>query len=115
MNLRVFVLKEEIKRLNKALYKDRKEFNFIIRTNTKITDIKIKNNGIGSFKLDDIEGEYSVIFPIKGSSVKNNQLHIAVRYKDELNNSYDKDFIAEIDVTNTPAYLKMYDRMRKLF
>ena len=96
-------------------YKDRKEFNFIIRTNTKITDIKIKINGIGSFKLDDIEGEYSVIFPIKGSSVKNNQLHIAVRYKDELNNSYDKDFIAEIDVTNTPAYLKMYDRMRKLF
>ena len=29
MNLRVFVLKEEIKRLNKALYKDRKELKSI--------------------------------------------------------------------------------------
>ncbi len=89
-------------------YKEVKEVEFNLSTNTKISNVILSFND-KKVNLDSFNNSRLINLSLAGKDIKNNLVKIKLNYEDELNKTYDKDFSFKIEVINIPWYIKTYN------
>ena len=96
-------------------YNEVANLSFDIFSNTMINNVTLEIQDIINTGLENFEGKYSIVSPVKGKQIKNGILTLKLFYKDELGLDRKHEEKYKIEITNLPFYRKMIDRILTWF
>ncbi|MEK6941131.1 MAG: transglutaminase-like domain-containing protein [Nanoarchaeota archaeon] len=100
----VIIKKINLEEIN---YKEEKVLEFILSSDTTISDIKVEVNGIGATDIQELVGDVHVTLTIKGAKIKDDKLKIIAKYKDQVGKEYTIEQSKIVKVMNIPMYRKI--------
>lgn len=107
--LRINVVKKPVLMLKKndnvtIDYNEWRNLTIELTTNTKINNIVLHIDGFDDVAIDDLDGRYVLVVPIKGKIVYGKNLNIEINYNDELGKNYKLNNQIKYEVAKLPWY-----------
>ncbi len=75
-----------------------------ITTNTKINNVTINIGKLNRLEIDELEGKYVVVIPIKGKMLYKKQIDVDLKYKDAVGKHYFLSSSIKSNIANAPWY-----------
>ena len=82
---------------------------------TPVKDAKLKINSLDTIELGDLDSKKSFSISLNSKAFFNEKIKVSIEYKDEFQNTYKESTISEIEINNTPWYMKAYGFIYNLF
>ena len=89
------------------LYNEDFELSFVLTSDVKVKNLKLKITGQQSLVIEELKGSKDIIVSLNSKHFINRPITVDLEYEDEFNRPYSQKYQYSVNISNVPWYARL--------